>query len=328
LIFLKNSPFLSKQISFGIIGLGHIGRRHAEVLQGHAQTRLLAAADPADMTLNGCVVYKDAREMLEIHPEIEIVVVSVPNGWHEKYALLALEYGKHVVIEKPMALSKAACERILHTSLQKQRQVYGVMQLRYAPLAQWAREIIASGRLGNVFLAQAHCFWNRDDRYYTPGSWHGSREMDGGPLFTQFSHFVDFLYWTLGDLTLQNASLHNFTHQHSIEFEDTGSFQFRFGQNGLGIFTYTTAVWDKNFESSVTFIGEKGTLKLSGQYLDTVQYFHTVAGDVPPEHRASPIALHYALIDNVVKSLTEGEKITTNALESLKVVEFIEKVTH
>ena len=314
---------------FALLGYGHIGQKHAQVLREHPDAELVAIADPDLPPAYGCPVYAPPPELLRAHPSVEVVVVATPNGLHAQHALLALEHGKHVVIEKPMALTKADCEQILHTALQKNKQVFCVMQLRYSPVVQWLRETVRSGALGSVFLAQVNCFWNRDHRYYTPGSWRGSATLDGGPLFTQFSHFIDFLYLTLGHLHPLTVVRRNFTHPALPDLEDTGSFQFQFGEQGLGVFTYSTAVWDKNFESSITLLGEKGSVKIGGQYLDQLLYAHIEhpAGPVPPP-ASGPNALHQALLQNVLDVLHEQGEMTTNALEGMKVVEIISEILH
>ena len=312
---------------FALFGYGHIGQKHAQVLRAHPDVVLVAIADPTLPTVADCPVYATPLELLQAHPSVEVVVVATPNGLHATHALLALEHDKHVVIEKPMALTKSDGERILHKALQKNRQVFCVMQLRYSPVVQWLRQTVQSGALGKVFLAQVNCFWNRDQRYYTPGSWRGSATLDGGPLFTQFSHFIDFLYWTLGEIRPFHGVRRNFTHPELADLDDTGSFQFEFGEQGLGVFTYSTATWDKNFESSISLLGEKGSIKIGGQYLDQVLYAHLENPASPPPPAATgTVNLHGALLQNVLDVLHQQGETTTNALEGIKVVEIISDI--
>lgn len=313
-------------IPFALFGYGHIGRKHAAIIRNHPEVTLVAVADPALPVVEDCPVYADPNDLLKAHPEVTVAVVATPNGLHAAHALLALEYGKHIVVEKPMALNKADCERILHQALQKNRQVFCVMQLRYSPVVQWLRNLIQGGALGRVFMVQVNCFWNRDDRYYTPGSWRGSHDMDGGPLYTQFSHFIDFLYWSLGELRPLSGIHRNFTHPALPDMADTGSFHFEFGNGGLGVFTYSTSSWDKNFESSISLLGEKGSVKIGGQYLDQVQYAHLAQAYPEPSPALPPNSLHDAVLQNVLDVLQGRGELSTNALEGMKVVEFIEKI--
>ena len=119
-----------------------------------------------------------------------------------------------------MSLRSLDAENVLHEALQKGRFVFGVMQNRYSPPSKWLKEVISSDKLGNIYMVHVDCFWNRDDRYYRSGDWHGSKKLDGGTLFTQFSHFIDILYWVFGDIHPTHVDIHNFNHKESIDFED------------------------------------------------------------------------------------------------------------
>ena len=235
-----------------------------------------------------------------------------------------------------MALSKADAEKIIYKSLQMNRQVFVVMQNRYSPPAQWLKEIIAENRLGEIFMVQVNCFWNRDERYYTGKNWHGTSDLDGGTLFTQFSHFVDMLYWLLGDITNITATFRDFNHQRLTQFEDSGCIAFDLINGGMGTFNYSTAVWNSNMESSLTIIGSNGSIKVAGQYMNEVAYCHLnnyempqLAPSNPPNNYGTYVgsaANHHFIIDNVVNTLRGIQTIETNALEGLKVVEIIERI--
>ena len=236
-----------------------------------------------------------------------------------------------------MGLSKAECEQIIFKSLQVSRQVFCVMQNRYSPPTQWLKSIIREERLGKIFMVQINCYWNRDERYYKLGNWKGSKTLDGGPLFTQFSHFIDIMYWLFGDIKNINASFQNFTHKTNTEFvDDSGIVSFEFMSGGMGVLNYSTAIWDKNLESSITIIGEKGSVKVGGQYMDKVEYCHIkdyvmpeLAPSNPPNDYGAykgSAANHHYIIDNVIETLQGKSSATTNALEGLKVVEIIERI--
>jgi predicted dehydrogenase len=159
---------------------------------------------------------------------------------------------------------------------------------------------------------------------------------DGGPLFTQFSHFIDIMYWLFGDIDDIRARFWNFNHQHNTEFEDSGHLNFKFKRGGMGSFNYTTSVWDQNLESSLTIIGEKGSIKVGGQYMEKVEVCHVEGYEMPELPAANPpndygpykgsAANHSFVIENVVDTLLGNDTATTNALEGLKVVEIIERI--
>lgn len=329
------------KLKFAVVGQGHIGKRHAEMIKRNAECNLVAVCDilPAEkLGLNNLDVplYTSLNEMLNKHPEIEVVNICTPNGLHASQSIEALEAGKHVVCEKPMALSKADCENIIYKSLQMHKQVFCVMQNRYSPPSKWLHEVVTKKMLGEVFLVQLNCYWNRDDRYYKKGGWKGSNELDGGTLFTQFSHFIDIMYWIFGDITDIQAKFNDFTHTHSTEFEDSGLVNFKFVSGGMGCINYSTAVWDKNLESSITVIGSKGSIKVGGQYMDMVEYCHIENYEMPvldPTNPANDYGHykgsannHHFIIENVVDTLRGRNTITTNALEGLKVVDIIERI--
>ena len=187
-------------------------------------------------------------------------------------------------------------------------------------------------------MVQINCYWNRDDRYYGKSDWKGTLALDGGPLFTQFSHFIDIMYWLFGDIENIQAHFDNFKHQKNTEFEDSGFIHFDFVNGGIGSINYSTAVNDKNFESSITIIGEKGTVKVGGQYMDKVEYCHLEDYEMPELEASNPpndygdykgsAANHHFVIQNVVDTLQEKSAATTNALEGMKVVEMIERIYH
>lgn len=280
--------------------------------------------------------FNSLEELIAAGLEIDVLNIATPNGYHAAQALLALEHGMHVVIEKPMALHRADAEAIIRKSKEKNRQVFVVMQNRYSPPSQWLKGLVDSGSLGEIYMVQLNCFWNRDSRYYTPDSWHGKKALDGGTLFTQFSHFVDMMYWLFGDITDIHARLKNYNHAQMTEFEDSGLVHFSFVKGGTGTINYSTSVWDRNMESSMTIIAEKGSVKIGGQYMNHVEYCHVQDYRMPELEETNPgndygqykgsAQNHHYVIRNVIDVLHQRAGITTNAEEGMKVVEMIERI--
>jgi UDP-N-acetyl-2-amino-2-deoxyglucuronate dehydrogenase len=328
---------------FVICGVGHIGRRHAALVARHEGAALAALIDTrADLQPSlavefpGVPFFTSLEGYLQNGPAADVLTVATPNGLHAPQAVAGLRHGLHVVIEKPIALHKADAETIVHTALQTGRLVFGVMQNRYSPPAAWLKQVVDEGRLGQVFLVQLNCFWNRDARYYRPGGWKGTQALDGGTLFTQFSHFVDLLYWVFGDITNLAARFRDFTHAGLTEFEDSGLVTFDLVRGGSGTFSYSTAVWERNLESSLTVVAEHGSLRIAGQYMDKVEYCHIDGYQMPELPATNPAnnygafqgsaANHVQVIENVVDTVQRRSFATTNALEGLKVVEIIERI--
>ena len=157
--------------------------------------------------------YDDYKQMLGAENEIDVVCICTPNGLHSEMAIDVINADNHVVIEKPIGLTKAKCENVIFKALQKHKQVFAVMQNRYSPPSVWLKEIVDQKIIGDIFMVQVNCYWNRDDRYYKKGGWKGTSELDGGTLFTQFSHFIDIMYWLFGDIDNIQGKFNDFTHR-------------------------------------------------------------------------------------------------------------------
>lgn len=330
-----------RKIKFAIVGCGHIGKRHAEMVVRNEESELVALCDSAgknQLTLDAYDVpfFSSIEDMLSSNVEIDVVNVCTPNGYHALHSLAALKALKHVVCEKPMALSKKDCEEIIHRSMQASKQVFCVMQNRYSPPSVWIKELIDKNVLGNIFMVQVNCFWNRDSRYYRSDTWKGDGKLDGGTLFTQFSHFIDIMYWLFGDITNIHGNFQDFSHRDLTDFEDSGMVNFNFVNGGMGCINYSTSVWNKNLESSLTIIAENGSVKIGGQYMNEVVYCHVNGYDMPELAPSNPAndygtykgsaANHHYIIENVVDHLRGRTPVTTNALEGMKVVEIIERI--
>lgn len=334
----------AEKIKFAIIGLGFVGKRHATMVQRHLEAELVGFCDLLSKEELGLEqfgevpLYQNIEDLLKL--DFDVLCVCSPNGLHAEHAMKGLDAKRHVVVEKPMGLTKASCEQVIYKSLNVSRHVFVVMQNRYSPPSVWIKEVIDQKLLGDISMVQINCYWNRDDRYYFKNGekhpWKGSLKLDGGTLFTQFSHFIDIMYWLFGDITNIQAKFKDFNHQHSTEFEDSGFVSFDFINGGMGSINYSTAVYQQNMESSLTIIGSKGSVKIGGQYMNEVEYCNIENYELPELPKANPAndygaykgsaANHVYLIENVVDVLKGRKSITTNALEGLKVVEIIEKI--
>ena len=328
---------------FAVIGQGHIGKRHAEMIDRNPNSELIAVCDvrtPEECKVADPAIpfYYSIDELLEKESNLDVVNICTPNGFHAEMALKCLEKGLHVVVEKPMALTRADAEKVVFKSLEKNKNVFCVMQNRYSPPSVWLKSVISQQLLGRLFHVQINCYWNRDDRYYTRQNWHGDGKLDGGTLFTQFSHFIDIMYWLFGDIKNISGQFKDFTHQKLTDFEDTGIVNFEFVNEGIGTLNYSTAIYNENLESSLTIIGEKGTIKVAGQYMNEVVYCNIKDYTMPELEASAPpndyglykgsAQNHHLVIQNVVETLSGQAPISTNALEGMKVVDIIERIYH
>jgi len=329
------------KIKFAVIGCGHIGKRHAEMISRNAESELVALIDVKERSELGIdnydvPLFSNLSDFFNAEIACDVVNVATPNGFHATHGMQILEAGKHLVIEKPMTLTKQDSEKLIFKGLQKHKQVFCVMQNRYSPPSVWLKELLESGKMGKIYMVQINCYWNRDERYYKPESWHGKKSLDGGTLFTQFSHFIDLMYWYFGDITNIQGKFADFNHKNLTDFEDSGFVSFDFVNGGMGALNYSTSVWNKNLESSITIIAENGSVKIGGQYMNEVEYCHIKDYQMPELAPTNPgndygaykgsAANHHYIIENVVDVLKGRSTITTTSLEGLKVVDIIENI--
>lgn len=321
------------KIRFAVIGCGYIGNRHIEMINNHPNAELAAVCD-INFIYEYNVPMTSYIEDLFTY-DFDVLCVATPNGLHYAHALEGLKHNKHIVVEKPMALCKADCEHLIYNSIQANKNIFCVMQNRYSPPSKWIKEIIENKTLGKIYMVQVNCFWNRDNRYYKNG-WKGTMDMDGGTLFTQFSHFIDIMYWLFGDICNINSRFNDFNHKDLTEFEDSGQIMFDFVSGGMGAINYSTSVYENNMESSLTIIAENGSVKIGGQYMNEVEYCNIKDYSMPilpPSNPANDYG-HYKgsamnhnhVFDNVIDTLMGKSTITTNALEGMKVVDIIERI--
>jgi len=330
-----------EKIKFAVIGCGHIGKRHAEMISRNEEAELVALVDVQNPNKLGVEkfsvpIFKSVEELLKSGIEFDVANIASPNGFHAEQSLACLGAKKHIVVEKPMSLTKNDAEKVIFKALHVHKHLFAVMQNRYSPPSIWIKDLVESGKLGKIFMVQLNCYWNRDDRYYKPESWHGKKDLDGGTLFTQFSHFIDIMYWLFGDIENIQAKFNDFNHKDLTDFEDSGFVSFDFVNGGMGSLNYSTSIWNQNLESSMTIIAENGSVKIGGQYMNEVEYCHIKDYLMPELAPTNPgndygaykgsAANHHYIIENVIDVLKGRDSITTNALEGLKVVDIIERI--
>lgn len=298
---------------------------------------LVAVADTnaavAGSMPGGVSFFNSLEEMLRSSPA-DVLCVCTPNYLHELHTIAGLDAGLHAVAEKPMALSVQECSNMIAAAERNDRIIFAVKQNRYNPPVQEVKRLVQDGRLGKVYMIQVNCFWNRGDAYYNGSDWRGSRKKDGGCLFTQFSHFIDILYYLNGPVVEAAGIVQNYAHQHNTEVEDTGSFVMRAANGATVSFSFTTCSYEKNMEGSITIFAEKGTVKIGGQYLNTIEY-QQIDGKALPEINISAKSNDYGLyqgsmsnhdkvIQNVIDVLRHNQPVMTSAEEGREVVRIIE----
>lgn len=323
--------------SFGIVGCGRIARRHAEQIVKVGT--LLAVCDIDGQAAEelaaefACKSYLSIDLLLLQEPQIDIICVCSPNGLHAEHAILSLRAGKHVLVEKPLAIVAADARKMIAESTRAERKLFVVKQNRYNPPVVAVKKLLNDDALGNILSFQINCFWNRPTAYYT-SPWKGTIALDGGVLFTQFSHFIDLLFWFLGDVKEVKSISKNFLHP-TIEIEDCGVVLVEMMGGAIGTINYTTNSYQKNMEGSITLFGEKGTVKIGGQYLNELEYqcMDEEICELPAGKPANlygfyqgSMSNHDKIYENLVMAIESDQNEFANGEDGLKTVEIIEKI--
>lgn len=326
-------------LKFAIIGCGRIAQRHAEHINKLGVLKCVCDLDFEKAVTLGekykASPYKNIDDLLKFESPLDVVSICTPNGLHAEHAIKSLKAGFNVLCEKPMAISVYDCGEMIKTAEKYNKRLFVVKQNRFNPPVVAVKSAIESGMLGKILSVQLSCFWNRNSDYYKD-SWKGTLSLDGGTIFTQYSHFIDLLYWMIGDIKKVFALGKNLAHENIIEFEDTGVVAVEFHNGALGTINYTVNSYNKNMEGSLTIFGEKGTVKIGGQYLNELEYQNIEnfridnlpKGNSPNNYGQyqGSMSNHDYVYENLIDVLTTGASIATNSFEGLKTVEIIEKI--
>lgn len=321
----------------GIVGLGFIGQKHAQLVQNHKDLELKAVCDIQNEKIENYPCFKTTNfeEFLKLN--LDIVIVATPNYLHAEHTIQALKNDCHVICEKPLALKSEDALKMIEIAKIHQKILFCMLQNRYSPIIQWLKNLILSNQLGRIFWVQVNCFWNRDERYYQNSLWKGKLLKDGGVLYTQFSHFVDILIYLFGHLTsIRYTQFWNFNHQKMIEFEDTGCLNFLLANDIEVNFNYSISSYKKNLESSITILGENGTVKIGGQYLNEIIACHITNYQIPSFESIPPAnqypgyqgsaSNHQAVYEEFLKVLEGKPGNISSIIDAFLSVQLIEEI--
>ena len=331
----------NRKINFAIIGCGHIGTRHAKHIFNNKQANLVALCDikinrakELAQKYNSSLIVNDYKKLLK-NKSIDIVNICVPNYLHAPITIDFLKNNKNVLCEKPMCLKTADGKKMIEWAKKTNKKLFIVKQNRYNPPVELTKNILDKKALGKVYLCATNLFWNRNNYYYKQSEWRGTKKMDGGTLFTQYSHFIDLLLWFNGKIESVFAKTKNYTHK-NIEFEDTGIIILKFKNGSLGTINFTTCSYNKNMEGSIYLLGTKGSIKIGGEYLNTLDYWNVAGIKRPRLERGSPandygfykgsMSNHDKVIQNVVDVLNKQDKIKATGKEGLETTKVINAI--
>lgn len=327
-------------IRFALVGCGRIAKRHSELL-GYDQingAKLVAACDLNEAKATemgkrfGIPFYTDLHKMMSSEI-IDVVVVLTESGNHAQNVISLAQYGKHIVVEKPMALTLDDADAMIKACDESGVKLFVVKQNRFNVPVIKLREALDQERFGKIVLGTVRVRWCRPQDYYDQASWRGTWAMDGGVLTNQASHHVDLLEWMLGEV--ESVFARSTTALANIEAEDTAVVTLKFKSGALGVIEATTAVRPKDLEGSISILGEGGTVVIGGfavNKMDTWNFVTPMEGDetVMENYSVNPPSVygfgHQAYYEHVIDCLQNNRKHLVDGLEGRKSLELINAI--
>ena len=259
-----------------LVGCGRISRNHFEAIEALEGLQLAAVCDVVEERAReagerwGVPWFTAYDEMLRAAPS-EIVTLCTPSGLHPAHGIAAARVGRHVVCEKPMAITLAAADELVRACDDAGVQLFVVKQNRLNPAIQLLRRAVDKGRFGRIYLANTTVRWARPQEYYDQAPWRGTWEFDGGAFMNQASHYVDLIQWLVGPV--ESVMAKTATLARRIETEDTGVAILKFRSGAIGVIEVTMLTYPRNLEGSITLLGEKGSVKVGGTAVNRVEHW-------------------------------------------------------
>jgi len=323
-------------MNFALIGCGRIASRHADSLSEIKDARLVAVCDTIETrALNFAKKYNansfvDYRRMLD-DKNIDVINIATPSGLHAQMAIDALSSGKHVIVEKPLAMNLDQIDLIIECVHKTKRKLCVVLQNRFNPPVQELKAIIDAGKLGNTLLGNATVRWYRPQEYYEDG-WHGTKGMDGGAFLNQSIHHIDALQWLMNKPVV-SVFAYTATLLHKMEMEDVGVAVMRFQGGALGVVEASTITYPENLEGSVSIFGDKGSMKIGGTALNRKSIWK-IEGELEHEReiltkdQLDPVDVygksHKAVFLDMMSAIIQNREPQTNCYEARKSVALVQ----
>ena len=269
-------PAAAASFRIALVGCGRISRSHFDAIARVDGLSLVGVCDVAADRARAAgeefeVPWFRTEDELLAAVECDVVAVCTPSGLHPAHGTLAARAGKHVIVEKPMAISLAAADELVHACDAAGVHLFVVKQNRLNPAIQLLRRAIDKGRFGRIFMANTTVRWSRPQEYYDQAPWRGTWEFDGGAFMNQASHYVDLIQWLVGPV--ESVMAKTATLARRIETEDSGIAILRFRSGALGSIEVTMLTYPRNLEGSITILGERGTVKIGGTAVNRVDHW-------------------------------------------------------
>ena len=263
-------------IRIALVGCGRISKNHFDAIAKIPAYTLVSVCDVVESRAREAgelytVPWFTSIEMMLAQVPSDVVVIATPSGLHPQHGIVAAKAGRHVISEKPMAISLAAADALVQECDDNQVQLFVVKQNRLNPPIQLLKRAIDRGRFGRIYMANCTVRWTRPQDYYDQAPWRGTWEFDGGAFMNQASHYVDLIQWLLGPV--ESVIAKTATMARRIEAEDSGVAVMKFRSGAIGTIEVTMLTFPKNMEGSITVLGEKGTVKIGGTAVNKVEHW-------------------------------------------------------
>lgn len=326
-------------MKYALIGCGRISPNHIVAAQNNG-LEIVALCDTVranaedkiiKFDLDKVEVYEDYQELLD-KEKPELVAIATESGKHAAIAIDCINSGCHVIIEKPIALSIADADAIIHAGKEKGVVVCACHQNRFNKSIQEIRKAIEKRRFGKLLYGTAHIRWTRDHEYYDRALWRGTWEQDGGALMNQCIHDIDLLRWMMGDeIDTVYGMTDRLIHPY-IEAEDLGLAVVKFKNGSYGTIEGTTDVFPRNLEETLYIFGEKGTVKAGGEAVNIIEEwkFSDYFGDeeqVKKECAENPPNVygfgHSKLYKNVIGAIKGTEQLVVDGEAGKRALELV-----
>jgi UDP-N-acetyl-2-amino-2-deoxyglucuronate dehydrogenase len=265
-----------KPFKIALVGCGRISKNHFEAIEKVDGLELVAVSDSdpkrADLAAAqwGVESFHSYEEMLR-KSAADVITIATPSGLHAEQGVAAAKAGKHVVMEKPMAISLTGADALVQACDKAGVQLFVVKQNRLNPPVQLLKRAVDHNRFGRIYMANCTVHWARPQEYYDQAPWRGTWEFDGGAFMNQASHYVDLIQWLVGPV--ESVMAKTATLARRIETEDSGIAILKFRSGALGTIEVTMLAYPRNLEGSITILGEKGSAKIGGTAVNKIEHW-------------------------------------------------------
>ena len=330
-------------VTFAVVGCGNIGSRHLAVVEAQDGARIVGLCDTDSAKrskytdlYDGVPGFASIEELLE-GCDADVISICTPHFLHAEQTLKAVAAKRHVLVEKPMALRVEDADRMIRAAREAGVLLMVVKQNRHNVPVALTKKALDAGHFGRLLMVQCNVVWNRYDGYYNQSPWLGRTDLEGGALFTQVSHFIDLLGWLCGDIVDAGGRVE--TKNHHIEIEDCGSAWLQFNNGVLGSLFWTTCAYNRNYEGSITLLGERGIVKIGGQYLNRIEHWDVQGAPLPDgvEWADRPNSYgkyqgsssnHDKVIHDVIRAVNREQCSVVSGEDGRRTVQAIEMIYH